>query len=108
MILDAAGEFCDDTIQDFSQKHGIKLRIIPPEAHWQNSRCERHGGILQQILTKMDLEDPITSYDQLEQALVYATQTKNQWSRHRGYPPEVLVLENFRDNLVQLSVMFST
>ena len=91
LILDAAGEFCDDTIQDFSQKHGIKLRIIPPEAHWQNSRCERHGGILQQILTKMDLEDPITSYDQLEQALVYATQTKNQWSRHRGYPPEVLV-----------------
>ena len=91
LILDAAGELCDESIQEFAQKHGIKLRIVPPEAHWQNSRCERHGGILQEILTKMDIEEPITSYDQLEQALVYATQTKNQWSRHRGYPPEVLV-----------------
>ena len=91
LILDAAGEFCDETVHEFAQKHGIKLRIIPPEAHWQNSRCERHGGILQSILTKMDHEESITSYDQLEQALVYATQTKNQWSRHRGYPPEVLV-----------------
>ena len=90
LVLDAAGEFCDETVHEFAQKHGIKLRIIPPEAHWQNSRCERHGGILQSILTKMDHEEPITCYDQLEQALVYATQTKNQWSRHRGYPPEVL------------------
>ena len=91
LVLDAAGEFCDETVHEFAQKHGIKLRIIPPEAHWQNSRCERHGGILQSILTKMDHEEPITCYDQLEQALVYATRTKNQWSRHRGYPPEVLV-----------------
>ena len=76
LILDAAGEFCDEKIQAFAQRHGIKLKIIPPEAHWQNSRCERHGGILQDILTKMDLEENIQNYDQLEQALAFATQTK--------------------------------
>ena len=91
LILDAAGEFCDEKIQEFSQKHDIGLKVIPPEAHWQNGRCERHGGILQEMLTKMDVEEGINSYDQLEQALSFATQTKNQWSRHRGYPPELLV-----------------
>ena len=91
LILDAAGEFCDEKIQEFSQKHDIGLKVIPPEAHWQNGRCERHGGILQEMLTKMDVEEGINSYDQLEQALSLATQTKNQWSRHRGYPPELLV-----------------
>eukprot|EP00435_Cladocopium_sp_Y103_P055151 s532_g18.t1 len=91
LVLDAAGEFCDDAIQGFAQKHGICLKIIPPEAHWQNGRCERHGGILQEMLTKMDIEESIDSYAKLEQSLAFATQTKNQWSRHRGYPPELLV-----------------
>ena len=96
LILDAAREFCDDAVKEFAQKHGIKLGIIPPEAHWQNSRGERHGGILQEILPKMNMEEPINTYEQLEQALVYATQTKNQWSRHQGYPPEVLVFGKLR------------
>ena len=91
LILDAAGEFCDEKIQEFAQKHDIGLKVIPPEAHWQNGRCERHGGILQEMLTKMDVEEGINNYEQLEQALSFATQTKNQWSRHRGYPPELLV-----------------
>eukprot|EP00435_Cladocopium_sp_Y103_P072784 s61_g41.t1 len=92
LVLDAAGEFCDEKIQEFAQKHNIGLKVAPPEAHWQSNRCERHGGILQEILTKMDVEEGINSYDQLEQALSFATQTKNQWSRHRGYPPELLVI----------------
>ena len=70
--------------------------MIPPEARWQNSRAERHGGILQEILTKMDVEESIDSYDKLETCLAFATQTKNQWSRHRGYPPERLVFGKLR------------
>lgn len=87
LVLDAGGEFCDDAMREFAQKNGIRLKVSPPEAHWQNSRCERHGGVLQQILTKVDIEDPINTYDKLEQALAFATQTKNQWSRHLEVPP---------------------
>lgn len=43
------------------------------------------------MLNKMDSEVAIQNYDDLEEALQVATQTKNQWSRHRGYPPEMLV-----------------
>ena len=61
------------------------------DAHWQNSKIERHGGILQVMLNKMDLEQGIDSPQQLQEALSQATSTKNQWSRHQGYPPEMLV-----------------
>ena len=75
----------------FLQKYGICHRTCATEAHWQNSRAERHGGILQVMLTKMDHEEPIKTYHDLEVALSQATMTKNQWSRYRGFAPELLV-----------------
>ena len=59
--------------------------------------AERHGGILQEILRKMDAEETIENYEQLEITLGIATSVKNQWSRHRGYPPEVLVFGKQRN-----------
>ena len=44
----------------------------------------------------MDLEESIETYDQLETCLAFATQTKDQWSRHRGFPPEILVFGKLR------------
>ena len=96
LVMDSASEFCTEEFQEFAQKHNIKLRIIPPEARWLNARAERHGGILQNILTKMDHEQTIDNYEILEKALGVATTTKNQWSRHRGYPPELLVFGKLR------------
>ena len=43
------------------------------------------------MLSKMDHEESVNSYAQLAQALAQATATKNRWSRHRGYPPEILM-----------------
>jgi hypothetical protein len=68
-----------------SSEHNVKSRTCAAEAHWQNARTERHGGILQVMLNKIDAEQPITNYDPLASALSHATGTKNQWSRHRGY-----------------------
>ena len=91
VVFDAATEFNSDSFANFSQRFGIKSRTCATEAHWQNSRVERHGGILQMMLTKMDHEEQISSYTQLSMALMQATMTKNKWSRYRGYPPEMLV-----------------
>ena len=91
LCLDAATELNSEEFSKFAQKHNVCIRTIATEAHWQNSRAERHGGILQEILRKMDNEEKISTYDQLEVALGFATCVKNQWSRHRGFPPEVLV-----------------
>ncbi len=91
LCLDAATEFCSDQFQQFLQRHSIRSKVSAPEAHWQNSRIERHGGILQVMLKKMDLEDSIDSYEKLTMALHQATMTKNRWSRVKGYSPEMLV-----------------
>lgn len=91
LCMDAATEFTSEEFSMFMQKANIKGHVIATEGHWQNSQIERHGGILQNILEKMDVEQPIDSYEQLEIALAVATHTKNQWSRYRGYPPEMLV-----------------
>ena len=98
LCMDAATEFNSETFLNFLQKHGIKPRVIATDAHWQNSRAERHGGILQEILKRMDIEEAITTYEQLEASLAFATRTKNQWSRYRGFPPEMLVFGKQRHN----------
>ena len=91
LIMDAASEFNSEEFGAFLQGQGIKCRTCAADAHWQNARAERHGGILQVMLSKMDQEETISTYEELRSALAKATSTKNQWSRHRGYAPEVLV-----------------
>ena len=91
LVVDAATELNSEEFTQFLQRHNICCRTIATDAHWQNSRIERHGGILQVILNKMDKESPIDSIPKLQEAVSNATSTKNQWSRHRGYPPEILV-----------------
>ena len=98
LCMDAATEFNSELFMNFLQKHNIKVRVIAADAHWQNSRAERHGGILQEILKRMDIEEAITTYEQLETAIAFATHTKNQWSRYRGFPPEMLVFGKQRLN----------
>ena len=83
-------------LECFAQKHNICVRTIATDAHWQNSRAERHGGILQEMLKRMDIEETIKDYDHLATALSFATSTKNQWSRYRGFAPEILVFGKHR------------
>ena len=91
IVFDAATEFNSEEFEAFLQRFNVKSKTCAAEAHWQNSRVERHGGVLQMMLTKMDHEENISSYSQLATALMQATMTKNKWSRYRGYPPEMLV-----------------
>lgn len=76
IIMDSATEFVSETFSDFLQSHNIRSTTVPPEGHWQNGRCERHGAILEEILRKVDIENPISSYHDLQKVLWHATQAK--------------------------------
>lgn len=69
LCVDAATELNSQVFTAFLQKYGIRHRSCATEAHWQNSRAERHGGILQVMLNKMDHEEGIKSYQELSMAL---------------------------------------
>ena len=92
LVCDAGSEFCSDAFKEFLQSHNIRCTVITPRAHWQNGRAERHGAILEAMLKKFDVEQPIVSYLDLEQALWHVIQSKNALSLRRGYSPETLVL----------------
>ena len=70
---------------------GIKSTIIPPQAHWQMGRSERHGEILQQMLRKYEDEHNISNYAELQIALTMCTSAKNSCSLRQGFSSEMLV-----------------
>ena len=96
LFFDAGVEFNSTAFGNFLQSHGIRSRVIAKEAHFQLGRCERHGGILQEMLRKLDHESPIESPEQLQQALNHSCSAKNSLSRCRGYTPEIIVLGRSR------------
>ena len=92
LIVDAGTEFNSEEFAQFVQMYNIKLSTISPEAHYQNGKSERHGAILQRMLSQFDLEHPITSYSELQRSLWFCVQAKNSCSIRKGFAPEVLVL----------------
>ena len=92
LCVDAGREFNSDQFQRFLQSHNIRCRTTAARAHWQNGRAERHGAVLQSMLTKFDEEQAIVTMDDMQQALWAVTQAKNALSVRRGYSPEILVL----------------
>ena len=92
ILVDAGSEFNSEEFMEFLQSHNIRGTTISPEAHFQNGRSERHGAILQTMLTKFSTEHEIASYTDLQKALWWCVQAKNACSLKGGYAPEVLVL----------------
>ena len=92
LLVDAGSEFNSQEFSEFAQAHNIRVTTISSEAHFQNGKAERHGAVLQTMLSKFEKEHPIQSYQELENALWWCIQAKNACSLKRGYAPEVLVL----------------
>ena len=91
MVVDSGTEMNSQEFAEFTQRFNIRTTTTAPEAHWQSGKIERHGAFLQSMLSKVDLEYPITNYENLQQALNQCTHAKNSLSIRHGYAPEVIV-----------------
>ena len=91
MMADSATEFNCEQFANFLQQLNVKCTIIPPGAHWQMGRTERHGDVLQKMLSKYEEDHPINSYADLQRALMMCTAAKNACSLRHGFSPETLV-----------------
>lgn len=92
LTVDSATELNSDELDDFCQGLNIKKHTISPEAHWQNSKVERHGQVLQHMLDKYQDEHPIVNYSDLQIALAMCVAAKNASALKRGFTPEMLLL----------------
>ena len=59
---------------------------------WQRGRIERHGGIIKEMLNRIDHEKPIDTLQQLDDALQQCFNAKNTMSVVNGFSPEQAVL----------------
>ena len=91
MAVDAGTELNSEEVTSFAQAHNIHMTTISTEAHFQNGKAERHGYILQNMLSKYEKEHAITTYHELKQGLWWCVQAKNAYSIRKGYAPETLV-----------------
>ena len=91
VVADSATEFNNPEFAQFLRQFNTKLTIIPPQAHWQLGKTERHGDVLQHMLNKYQEDFPIENYSDLQRALTVCTAAKNACSLRHGFAPEVLV-----------------
>ena len=91
ILADSATEFNSEAFEVFMRQMNIKCSIVPPQAHWQLGKTERHGEVLQHMLSKFEEDHPINTYQDLQRALMMCTAAKNACSLRHGFSPEVLV-----------------
>eukprot|EP00435_Cladocopium_sp_Y103_P060282 s1270_g22.t1 len=87
---DQGGEFMTPEWKDLLLQHGIQP--ILSAAPWQRGRIERHGGIVEEMLDRIDQELPIENQQQFDQALHQCFHAKNTMSIVDGFSPEQAVL----------------
>ena len=92
IYVDPASEFRSELWQDHMQSLDINIKMAAGDAHWQLGRVEAHGSIVKKMLDRMDLECPIKTPLEFEEALTQAFTAKNSLSRVKGYSPEQAVL----------------
>ena len=91
LITDSATEFIADEFKEHMKNFNIQCTTIPPGAHWQLGKVERHGDILQKMLSKYEEDHSVDTFQELQTALAHCTAAKNACSLRNGFAPEVLV-----------------
>ena len=87
---DQGGEFMTEEWKMMLQENNI--RPVLSVAPWQRGRIERHGGIVQEMLNRIDNESNIKDLARFDEALQQCFHAKNTMSIVNGYSPEQAVL----------------
>lgn len=96
LYMDPAGEYDGAQWSAYLQSESIRASMTAAESHWQNGRCEVHGGIIKNMLTRMEKETPVLSAHDFAKNLRHAFAAKNALSRINGFTPEQCLLGKAR------------
>ena len=77
ILHDQGGEFISQPWQDFLQAHSIQPVLTA--APWQRGRIERHGGVVKEMLERMEHEQNFTSLAEVDEALSQCFRAKTPW-----------------------------
>ena len=86
--VDNGGEFNNDSFRKLCDQHGIRLLPSPAYSPWSNGTCERHNGIITEMLKKILMDRSDIS---LSTALDHAVYSKNCLLNKSGFSPYQIV-----------------
>ena len=82
MITDGGPEFRGDVAQS-GEYAGILQVVVDADAPWQNGKCEKHGGLVKDLLAKGLETEVVFTPDDLEDLLAEIVSLKNRRGKMR-------------------------
>ena len=77
---------------DYLKEFGVEHEAMPLEAPWKNGKCERAGGLWNEVWDKTVIDADIHTLQDAIVATSIVTQTRNSFPRSNGYAPNQWVL----------------
>ena len=87
MLLDAEGAMRGWDFEVMCAQAGIKVRFVPPDAHYQIGKAERHGQAAKHIMKRLISQFAVTTADEMQQVANMACFAKNTMARRSGASP---------------------
>ena len=87
MVVDAEGALRGVLFENLVAQSGIQLRFVPPDAHYQLGKCERHGQAAKWIARKLVNQFAAVQLDEMNRVMNMTTWAKNTMIRRCGASP---------------------
>jgi hypothetical protein len=78
--------------EELMAQSGIQVRFVPPDAHFQLGKGERHGDIAREIMHRLIHQHGILGAEDMDVIATMATHAKNTLARRAGASPAQWVL----------------
>ena len=86
-LTDNGGEFVNSELIELAEKFNIVLKTTAAESPWSNGLCEKHNGVIGDMVAKIQADSNCS----LELAIPWAVSAKNGLSNVYGFSPNQLV-----------------
>ena len=92
LLLDAEGAMKSFDFEELMAQSGIQVRFIPPDAHHQLGKGERHGDIAREMMYRLVHQHGIIGAEGMDMIATMTTHAKNTLARRAGASPAQWVL----------------
>ena len=87
MVVDAEGALRGILFENLVAQTGIQLRFVPPDAHYQLGKCERHGQAAKWIARRLVSQFAAVTQEEMNIMTSMTTWAKNTMIRRCGASP---------------------
>ncbi|CAE7242540.1 RE1 [Symbiodinium natans] len=87
MTVDAEGAFRGMRFESLHAQLNVDIRVVPPDAHWQLGKAERHGQALKWNAARLISQFAATNLAEVNLCVAMAVHAKNTLIRRSGSSP---------------------